>query len=280
MEINLSFWNNMPEKIKEAIIKVNKKLNFSEKDFISKELLLPSVHLLNGKGKMLRPMLVLLCANALGGNVDGYIDLAAAIEMLHVSSLVHDDIIDGDTLRRNTQTVNAKYGNDIAILAGDALIAKAISFAARYGKKVVNAIAGTSMEMCAGELYDYSRQKLREFPGINGYIEIARLKTASIIGTACSIAAMHMGRNETEALKEYGINIGLAFQIRDDVLDYSCDAPDRFTNAVAVLKNEGSEDAVGKAKELNKEYVKKALASIEGIGNSDILKAYARELMI
>ncbi|MEM3245830.1 MAG: hypothetical protein QXN16_03625 [Candidatus Micrarchaeaceae archaeon] len=64
------------------------------------------------------------------------------------------------------------------------------------------------------------------------------------------------------------------------MLDYSCDAPDRFTNAVAVLKNEGSEDAVGKAKELNKEYVKKALASIEGIGNSDILKAYARELMI
>jgi len=280
MEMNLSFWNNLPEKVKQAVIMVGERLSFSDRDFISKELLLPSVHLLNGKGKMLRPTLVLLCAHMLGGTVQDFVDLAAAIELLHVSSLVHDDIIDRDTTRRELQTVNAKYGNDIAILAGDALIAKAISFASHYGSKIVDEIAGTAMEMCAGELSDYSRQRQQQFPDIEGYIEIARLKTASIIGTACGIAAMYMGREEARALKDYGINAGLAFQIRDDIMDCSEKAPDRFTNVIEVLKNSGEKNALEKAKELNREYVGKAVSSVKGIDKSGILEAYAMELAL
>ncbi len=274
--MELDFSEGLPSNIRKLLDNVSERITFSGNAFILDELLLPSTHLLNASGKLLRPTLVLLGAYAIEEDAAKFIDLAAAIELLHVSSLVHDDIIDKGTFRRSVQTVNEAYGNETAILAGDALIAKAVEFAAAYGPNVIRQISSTAMEMCAGELLDYKCQ--HESLDLNTYLKIARLKTASIIGTACSIAAVYKGSAYSKRLYDYGINAGIAFQVRDDVLDYGTESIEgnnvNIVHAIA-LSGIAEEEAKEKAKELNNSYISKAIESIEGMQRSSLLKKYA-----
>ncbi len=274
--MELDFLKELPSSIRKLLDEVSERISFSGDAFILDELLLPSTHLLNAKGKLLRPTLVLLGAYAIGENPAEFIDIAAAIELLHVSSLVHDDIIDKDKFRRSVQTVNEAYGFEAAILAGDALIAKAIQLAAKYGQKVIERISATAMEMCAGELLDYKCQSTSS--DSNTYLKIARLKTASIIGAACSISGIYKGSSYSANLYDYGINAGIAFQIRDDMLDYGTEnKAGNNVNIVHALASSGIavEEAKAKAKKLNNSYIGKALESIEGMQGSSVLKRYA-----
>ena len=233
--------------------------SIDESEFITRKLYEPSTLLLKVPGKLLRPMLVFTGSKIVDKDtrLSKIIDLAAAIELLHVSSLVHDDIIDRSATRRGIKAVHVKYGLNSALLAGDALISKAIQLAAKYGNKVINKIAYTAMEMCAGEMLDTA---LRNNATENAYLRVAELKSASLIGTSFSIAAVYAKSSMADALYRIGHNFGIAFQIRDDVLDFlEGEEQDgvKSTNIVSIIRKHRSstKEAVERAIQLNNKFI-------------------------
>src|SRR3989442_11018903 len=181
-----------------------------------------ATHLIGAGGKRLRPVLA-LCAGCAGGARPAPTDVvtgAVAIELVHLGSLYHDDVIDEATTRRGVESVNARWSNIVAILAGDYLLARASSLAASLGVEVAAVLAATIGELCQGQvlelqrLFDVDRDEAAYFGSIAG-------KTASLMATACRIGAIVGGldRPAVEGLTEYGRHVGMIFQIVDDVLD-------------------------------------------------------------
>lgn len=281
----------VPREMDRAMKAVAKKLNsYGAGEFQAVELEAPALHLLKAPGKMLRPGLVFLGSAYVGiEDFEEYVDLAAALELLHVSSLIHDDIIDKDVVRRGLETVHLKYGIENAILAGDALISMAIQESSRYGSEVVSTIAESAMQMCAGEVIDHRYQRNSIIPGLDGYLNVARLKSSGLIATATSIVALHKSDKRAKELYNFGFNLGTAFQIRDDILDFlniesGAGRVERFgykLNVIKCLKEEGSletEDALRKAGELNSRYIKKAIAELGKNKYSKLFEDYAMSM--
>ena len=224
--------------------------------------------------------MLFVTAKSLGRKPREFTDLALAIELLHTSSLVHDDIIDGDSTRRRKQSVHVKYGVEAAIIAGDALISKAMQLAARYGETVNREVASAAMKMCAGELLDYNIQKGTIKATSKRYMEIARLKSASLISSSCSSVSIYTKSKWSPELRAFGTNIGMAFQIKDDLSDYGNRKPkDRHKktcNIVDIIAEEkGAKYAIKKTKKLNELYVNRAIASIKEIKKLQPLANYA-----
>ncbi len=242
---------------------VSRLLSFCPKDFVSTQLLKPATHLLNRNAKFLRAMLVFTGADALGEEPDSFTDLAVALELLHTSSLIHDDIIDRDLKRRGVSAVHIEYDRETAILAGDALMAKAVELSSSYGREVITLISKSAMRMCAGELLDYDCQKGRRIPSLEEYLDIAQLKCASLIGASCSAPALYKRSAICGRMDAIGTNIGMAYQIRDDALDFAETGRKRAVtdfkpNIVAVLhahSGMGIGDAVARAARFNNGYV-------------------------
>ncbi len=184
-----------------------------------------SRHLINAGGKRLRPAICLIAAEAVGGNAEKIIPAAVAIETIHNFTLIHDDIMDRDELRRGVPTVHVAYDEPTAILAGDTLFAEAFRILTLCDVKAENIIranrmlADTCIEICEGQYMDMSfekRQKISE----EEYLEMVRKKTAVLIATSCAIPAILFGTDEySEALWNFGMLCGTGFQIHDDVLD-------------------------------------------------------------
>ena len=189
--------------------------------FSSQNLEKSTFHLLNVNGKLLRPTLVFVGAESVGLNSMKFVDLAIAIEYLHISSLIHDDIIDKDEMRRGIETVHNKYGIENAILAGDALIARAVALSSAYGENVVKKIAEAAFLMCDGESMDFCTQRRNFDMNLETYMDIATKKTASLISTSISIAAVteKLGEGIIGRLSKAGELLGVAFQVRDDVIN-------------------------------------------------------------
>ena len=280
VEIDTSFDLHLPVIIKKSLLRTAVRLNsLNAADFINKPLAAPSKHLITANGKYVRPTLVFISASALKKNPADFIDLGASIELLHVASLVHDDIIDRDEVRRGMPAVHIKYGTEAAILAGDALISKSIQLSSKYGPEVIDAISHAAMIMCAGEMMDFRFQREHMIPSLKDYIKIAELKSASLIATAASIVAVH-GNDAPLAKKlyEFGRDAGVAFQMRDDIFNFMGlnDSSKKSTgndgikfrpNIVEVLLNERQdkpEIAVSNAIELNNSAIDKALQKLDG----------------
>lgn len=249
--------------------------SFGYSDFSDKELFMPAVYTLRKPGKMLRPALVFLGAQVIGRETDAFVDMAAAAELLHTASLVHDDIIDRDTVRRGVPALHARYGRETALLAGDALIAKAVSLAARYGPGVVKTVADASLDTCAGELLDYTFQRDGRMPSVREYLRIARLKNGVFMGTCSSIAATYARSRKAGRLYAFGLNLGVAFQIRDDIIEMvdagervrNGGAAKRSPNLVSIFERQfriGNEEALGKAVQLNNYFADRALGFVKG----------------
>jgi len=174
-------------------------------------------------GKMLRPALLILAGRATGKVTDAHRRLAAAIEMLHVATLIHDDVLDGAQLRRKSQTVCQRWGNQVSVLLGDLVLAKVFDLCNRVGKlPCLCMISQTAQIICQGELI---QSCLRDQWQISEqrYLQIIEMKTASLYQLCCRLGAYLSGGQEPhmEHLAEYGRNLGLAFQIIDDLLDIS-----------------------------------------------------------
>jgi geranylgeranyl pyrophosphate synthase len=180
-------------------------------------------HVLEAGGKRIRPAVALLCGRLGDYNLDLLVPLAASIELLHTATLVHDDVIDAAQTRRGRATANALVDNAATVMVGDYMFAHAAELIARTGNiEVIRLFAHTLMEMATGELhqdmsaYSYGQSTREYFNRIYG-------KTASLFATAAQGGAMVGGLSdpETQALRDYGENLGMAFQIVDDILDFS-----------------------------------------------------------
>ncbi|HYK97473.1 MAG TPA: polyprenyl synthetase family protein [Candidatus Acidoferrales bacterium] len=185
-------------------------------------------HLFSSPGKLLRPTLVFLSAR-FGTRPDPEVvlNLAESLELVHTASLVHDDIVDDADVRRNVPTVNAMWSDDAALIVGDYLFAKAYALAAVLPKpEVIAIVAQTVFALCDGELNEVTME--RSLPSEEKYLERIELKTASLYAACCQGAALltEADPEHVAALGAFGTNLGLAFQITDDILDVAGDDRD------------------------------------------------------
>ncbi len=198
-------------------------------------------YIINSGGKRLRPMLVLLAARACGYHGSGHIALAAVIEFIHTATLLHDDVVDGSELRRGKETANHVWGNEASVLVGDFLYSRAFEMMVEANQmEVMRILAHTTNVIAEGEVlqllhcHDPDTTEQR-------YLEVIRCKTAKLFEAAAQLGAVlaHQPQELQQALAAYGMHLGTAFQLVDDVLDYSA--------ASAQLgKNVGDDLAEGK----------------------------------
>ncbi|HHW47789.1 MAG TPA: polyprenyl synthetase family protein [Clostridiaceae bacterium] len=184
-------------------------------------------HILNSGGKRLRPLLVLYSGMLFSDPCEKLIKAAAAAELIHMASLVHDDVIDNSMLRRNHPSVNCIWGNNFSVLCGDYLFAKAFGILSRYRLiRSMDFMVEAIQNMCHGEILQAEDRFCQEIDTNTYYDRIAK-KTAIFLSCCCKSGACVGGGNsvEIDIMGEYGLNIGLAFQIIDDVLDF-CGNPD------------------------------------------------------
>lgn len=172
-------------------------------------------------GKRLRPALVLLSAAACGGIRPEHLKLAAMVEIVHTATLVHDDVLDEATIRRHLDTVNARWNNEVSILLGDYLLARAICLASSLDDIFAcRAISESARHMCEGELRQIESRGNYDLTEA-GYLEIIAGKTAALTSCCCRLGAYYAGADAAvcETMARYGHDLGVAFQIADDVLD-------------------------------------------------------------
>lgn len=184
-----------------------------------------SVHLIKAGGKRLRPGFALLAARMYMSDLEKAIPLAVSLELIHMASLVHDDVIDNSEIRRGTETVKKRWGNRMSIYAGDYILARSLAVVNEYNRPdVVDVLADASMKICEGEIkqmlscYDVEQ-------GLKDYLRRIQCKTALLISVSCQLGAMISDAPPAEiaALKKYGYYVGMAFQITDDILDLVAD---------------------------------------------------------
>ena len=180
-----------------------------------------SGHLLAMRGKMFRPTLLLLSGRTAGVADPLAVTLAASIELLHLATLVHDDAIDHSVLRRGMPTLNALFSHQVSVIMGDFLYSTTLSELVAVGDlEVLRTLTRASTDMTLGELRQLSASDVLEFSE-DDYYALIRSKTASLISAACEIGALFGARAHREPLARYGEALGMAFQIADDMIDYT-----------------------------------------------------------
>lgn len=179
-------------------------------------------HIRQKTGKRMRPMLILLMARNYGAVTDSTLNAAVGLELLHTASLVHDDVVDESGERRGQASLNATYNNKVAVLVGDYLLSTALLHVAYTGnKQIVQYLAELGRTLASGEILQLSNIRSQ---GISEdvYYQVIRQKTAALFEACCAIGALSAGAAEADIVvaKEFGCNLGMIFQIRDDIFDY------------------------------------------------------------
>ena len=183
-------------------------------------------HLIAGGGKRMRPMLTLASAALLDYSGTRHHKLAAAVEFIHTATLLHDDVVDGSGLRRGKRTANIIWGNPASVLVGDFLFSRSFELMVEDGSlKVLKILSRASSVIAEGEVDQLTAQRRVE-TSEDHYLEIIQAKTAALFAAACRISAVVAERGEAveQALDAYGRNLGIAFQLIDDAIDYASDA--------------------------------------------------------
>jgi geranylgeranyl diphosphate synthase type II len=189
----------------------------------------PVVYILELGGKRMRPVLVIMGASAFGKDIQKALPAAAAVEIFHNFTLLHDDIMDAAPLRRGQLTVHEKWDANTAILSGDVMMILASQFLEKYEgktyKRLTTLFNRTAIEVCEGQQYDMDFET-REDVSVEEYIEMIRLKTSVLVAAALKMGAIIAESSEEEAQKiyEFGLHLGIAFQLQDDYLDVYGDA--------------------------------------------------------
>jgi octaprenyl-diphosphate synthase len=194
----------------------------------SKVALIPELagHLIAGGGKRMRPMLTLATAALLGYPGNRHHRLAAAVEFIHTATLLHDDVVDGSGLRRGRRTANLIWGNAASVLVGDFLFSRAFELMVEDGSlKVLRILSHASAVIAEGEVNQLTAQR-QIGTDEDHYLEIISAKTAALFAAACRVSPVVAEASEDAelALEAYGKNLGIAFQLSDDVIDYASDA--------------------------------------------------------
>jgi farnesyl-diphosphate synthase (EC 2.5.1.10)/geranylgeranyl-diphosphate synthase (EC 2.5.1.29) len=255
----------------------DERIRESISDITPETLLRASEHLITAGGKKIRPSLALLSSEAVGGDPGDAAGVAAAIELIHTFSLIHDDIMDDDEIRRGEPAVHVLWGEPMAILAGDVLFSKAFEAVIRNGdsemvKEALAVVVDSCVKICEGQALDMGFEERLDVTE-EEYMEMIYKKTAVLIAAATKAGAIMGGGSPQEiaALEDYGRCIGLAFQIHDDYLDVVSDEE-------SLGKPVGSDIAEGKmtlmvvkALERASEKDRERLISILGSGDEKLV---------
>jgi len=182
-----------------------------------------SSHLLRMRGKLFRPTLTLLASDVEGRGEDAALTVAAAIELMHVATLVHDDSVDHSALRRGLPTVNALFSHQISVIMGDFLYSRALKALVELDNlPVLKIVTDVANQLTIGEMRQLGAINALEFDEAD-YVKLIQCKTASLLSAACETGALYGAPRHSRALARYGELLGLAFQIADDLLDYTED---------------------------------------------------------
>ena len=212
------------EKIEKYTRLIENTLARQDFDSDPRELYEPISYILSLGGKRLRPALTLAACELYGGDITEALMPALGIEIFHNFSLIHDDVMDKAPLRRGKKTVHERWNHDIAILSGDAMLVKAYQYMASVDHsilpQVMKTFSKTALEVCEGQQYDLNFEKQQDVSQ-EDYIDMIRLKTSVLLGCALKVGALVAGASvkESNNLYHFGENIGIAFQIQDDILD-------------------------------------------------------------
>ena len=236
----------------------------SESEFIE-----PLKYSLEG-GKRIRPIILILSVESVDKTMadeNAYL-ASCAVEFLHMESIIHDDIIDKETLRRQKDPFHIKYGYNTSILTGDFVLGLILSISSKLNNaRITNDLATTAMLMSEGEMIEVRLENSKDVT-FDDYLKVIEYKTATAFEIAARIGAIIAGANEEEikALTEYGRNIGIAYQIRDDLLDWKNE--DKLFNLL-IKKSSDPRDVFNKMEELLKEYSEKARSGLRKMPDSD-----------
>ena len=258
--------NPLLEKYSAYIKKINNVLDSELELYTESEFKEPLKYALGG-GKRIRPIILLLASECVGKIDDNTLAAACAIELLHTESVIHDDIIDNETLRRQKDPFHIKYGYNTSVLTGDFVLGFILNIASKINNpRVTKNLATTAMMMSEGEVIE-SRLEASEDVTFDDYLRVIEYKTAVAFETASRLGAIiSRGTEEQiESLADYGKNIGIAYQIRDDLHDWQNE--DKLFNLL-IKKSSDPRDIFNKMEELLKKYSDKAVFSIRKIKDS------------
>ncbi|ACL74274.1 octaprenyl diphosphate synthase [Thioalkalivibrio sulfidiphilus] len=250
-------------------------------------------YIINSGGKRLRPLLVLLSARACGAGDRRHIDLAAIIEFIHTATLLHDDVVDASELRRGRETANALFGNEASVLVGDFLYSRSFEMMVEIGSmRVMEILAHTTNTIAEGEVLQLLNCHDADTPE-ERYMEVIQSKTAKLFEAAARIGAVLGGQPESveQAMAAYGMHLGTAFQLIDDVLDYGASAEEMGKNMGDDLAEGkptlplihamrvGDADQAGLIREAieqgGRDYADRVLGIIQATGSLDYTRAVA-----
>jgi len=258
--------NPLLENYSAYIKKINNVLDSELELYAESEFKEPLKYALDG-GKRIRPIILLLASECVGKIDDNTLAAACAIELLHTESVIHDDIIDNETLRRQKDPFHIKYGYNTSVLTGDFVLGLILNIASRINNpRVTKNLATTAMMMSEGEVIE-SRLEASEDVTFDDYLKVIEYKTATAFETASRLGAIISGgtEEEIESLADYGKNIGIAYQIRDDLLDWQNE--DKLFNLL-IKKSLDPRDVFNDMEELLKKYTDRAVFSIRKIKDS------------
>ena len=258
--------NPLLEKYSAYIKKINTILDSELELYAESEFKEPLKYALNG-GKRIRPIILLLASECVGEIDDNTFAAACAIEFLHTESVIHDDIIDNETLRRQKDPFHIKYGYNTSVLTGDFVLGLILNIASRINNpRVTKNLATTAMMMSEGEVIE-GRLETSEDVTFDDYLKVIEYKTATAFETASRLGAIISGgsEEEIESLADYGKNIGIAYQIRDDLLDWQNE--DKLFNLL-IKKSSDPRNIFNDMEELFKKYSDRAIYSIRKIKDS------------
>ena len=256
---------NLIANYSEYVKKINSALD-TELDLYSKSEFKEPLKYALSEGKRIRPIILLLSSECVGKINDNTLALACAIEFLHTESIIHDDIIDNETVRRRKDPFYIKYGYNTSVLTGDFVLGLILNIASRINhQKITKNLATAAMLMSEGEVIE-TRLETSEDVTFNDYLKVIEYKTAIAFETACRLGAIIAGGTdkEIEYLASYGKNVGIAYQIRDDLHDWKNE--DKLFNFI-IKKSTDPRDVFHHMDELQKEYSELALSSIRKLND-------------
>src|SRR5690349_2990045 len=233
-------WKNLIDPVEPFLHAVSQRLA-EQVDAFPPNIVDYAEYALNGNGKHLRAALVALTGNAVGKVGESHVTVATIIEMVHLATLVHDDVMDEAEIRRGRLTLAANWGNEIAVLFGDCLFAQALKLAASFPTpEVCRAVAMATNTVCAGEILQTQHRRDFEFTR-EKYFKVLEMKTAELFALSCDLSGYLSGASPERrtALREFGLAFGTAYQVHDDCIDL-------FGSEAAEGKSLGTDLAKGK----------------------------------
>jgi octaprenyl-diphosphate synthase len=252
-------------------------------------------YIVNSGGKRLRPSVVLLAARACGYRGDRHIDLAAIIEFIHTATLLHDDVVDGSDMRRNQETANAVWGNSASVLVGDFLYSRSFEMMVDMGSmRVMEVLSHATNRIAEGEVLQLLNCHDPDTTEAK-YMEVVKRKTATLFEAGTRLGAILAGctSGQEQAMADYGLHLGIAFQLVDDALDYSSDnetlgknvgddlAEGKPTLPLIKALADGTPDQQGGLRraiqEGGKEHIEAVLTAIESTGAIQYTSALAQQ---